>query len=307
MFLHAPEDISASYTSGDVAAIAAIEDFHVTRPEITSETQGDPRSLRFEFTFADNEHFGACTLVKEFVWKASETGDGPGSLVSKAVPIQWKGKKGDLSKGMLDMAVELEKAEEAMKLKNGGNEIELVEREGLWQYEKLREAIEKSEEAEDDEPTWLNWFGFRGRVEKRSEEKETKAENGEDEEEDWDGFDPGLLDVEIFPSGEDVAISLAEDLFPDAMDFFSMFLLSYRHFRPLIVSQCNPKKTVMRTISTASRRAPMMTWTTRRRQSWSRRPTARVRSVQASASGRSRSVPLSLSCLSFAATWFWLA
>jgi hypothetical protein len=232
VFLNAPEEISANYSSGDVAALAAIEDFYVTRPDITSETQGDPRSLKFEFTFADNEHFSACTLVKEFVWKPSETGDGPGSLVSKAVPIQWKGKKGDLSKGMLDMAVELEKAEEAMKLKKGGEEIELVEREGLWQYEKLREAIEKSEEAEDDEPTWLNWFGFRGRVEKRSEEKK-EEENGEDEEELVDEFDSGLLDVEIFPSGEDVAIALAEDLYPDAMDFFSMPLGPQTDFQTL--------------------------------------------------------------------------
>lgn len=224
VFLNAPEDIQFTYSSADVAALAAIEDFNVTRHQIKSETEGEPRSLRFEFTFADNDHFDACTLVKELEWKPSETGDGPGNLVSKPVPIKWKGKKNDLSKGMLDMAVELEAAEEAMKLKKGGKEIELVEREGLWQYEKLREAIEKSEEAGDEQPTWLNWFGFRGAVEKRSEDKEKNGENGaneEDEDEDMDDFDPGLLDVEIFPSGEDIAIALAEDLFPDAMDYFS--------------------------------------------------------------------------------------
>lgn len=228
VFLNAPEEISSTYTSADVAALAAIEDFDVTRYQVTSETEGEPRSLRFEFTFADNEHFGACTLVKEFEWRASETGDGPGSLVSKAVPIKWKGKKHDLTKGMLDMAVELEAAEDTMKLSNGGKDIELVEREGLWQYEKLREAIEKSEEAGEDEETWLNWFGFRGQVEKRSEAKDEKnGANGADADEDQEemaDFDPGLLDVEIFPSGEDVAIALAEDLFPDAMDFFSEFL-----------------------------------------------------------------------------------
>jgi len=225
VFLNAPDEIQSYYSSADVSALAAIEDFNVERYQISSETEGEPRSLRFEFTFGDNDAFGACTLTKEFEWKASATGDGPGRLVSKAVPIKWKNKKSDLTKGMLDMAVELEAAEEAMKMKKGGEEVELVEREGLWQYEKLREAIAKTEEAEDDEPTWLNWFGFRGAVEKRTEKKEEDEKNGENgaevEDVDMDDeFDDGLLDVEVFPPGEDVAIALAEDLFVDAMDFF---------------------------------------------------------------------------------------
>jgi hypothetical protein len=69
-------------------------------------------------------------------------------------------------------------------------------------------------------------------VEKRSEEKK-EEENGEDEEELVDEFDSGLLDVEIFPSGEDVAIALAEDLYPDAMDFFSMPLGPQTDFQTL--------------------------------------------------------------------------
>lgn len=170
--------------------------------------------------------------MKEFEYKPAD--DGPGKLVSKAVKVPWKSKKSDLTKGMLDLAVELEAAEEAMKVKKGTDEVELVDREGLWQYEKLREAIEKSMEAGDEEPTFLNWFGFRGAVEKRSEKKaEEKKQNGEngaaegadeEDDDDEDEWDDGMLDVEIFPAGEDIAIALAEELFPEAIDIWSMSL-----------------------------------------------------------------------------------
>ncbi|KPI41148.1 putative nucleosome assembly protein C36B7.08c [Cyphellophora attinorum] len=221
VFMNAPEEISGLYSSADISAIAAIKDFKVERYAISSETEGEPRSLRFTFDFASNDNFGACTLVKEFEYKAStDRRGGPGALVSKAVKIPWKNKKSDLTKGMLDMAVELEAAEETMKLKKGGEEVELVEREGLWQYGKLREAIEKSEDAGDEEPTFLNWFGFRGAVEKRSETKEANGDAVDEDDEEDDEWDDGLLDVEIFPAGEDLAIALAEDLWPEAIDIW---------------------------------------------------------------------------------------
>ena len=163
--------------------------------------------------------------MKEFEYRPAESGEGgPGDLISKAVPIKWKNKKSDLSKGMLDMAVELEKAEETMKIKKGGEEIELVEREGLWQYSKLREAVEKSQDAGDD-PTFLNWFGFRGAVEKRSKSQDngTNGMNGDAAEDgdDVDEWDDGMLDCDIFPAGESVAIALAEDVYPEAIDIWS--------------------------------------------------------------------------------------
>jgi hypothetical protein len=225
------------YSSADVAALAAIKDFRCERTGIKSATEGEPRHLKFTFVFEDNELFKGGELVKEFEYRSSSAGETeddavPGSLVSKAVAIPWKSKKNDLTRGMLDMAVELEKAEEAMRVKKGGKEIELVEREGLWQYEKLREAIEKSMEAGDEEPTFLNWFGFRGAVEKRSEVPAKKESNGgaakeeagdgdDDTDDEMDDFDDGMLDVEIFPAGEDVAIALAEELWPNAIDIFS--------------------------------------------------------------------------------------
>ena len=101
-------------------------------------------------------------------------------------------------------------------------EVEAEEREGLWQYEKLREKIEKAEEEDGEELSFLNWFGFRGAVAAKTEKTGANGEaNSEDEDEDSADEDDGMLDVEIFPTGEEVAIALAEDLWPGVMDYFS--------------------------------------------------------------------------------------
>lgn len=161
-------------------------------------------------------------MVKEFEYKARE--DGPGSLVSKPVPIKWKGKKNDLTHGLLDAAVELHAAEEALKLKDGKTEVEIVDREALWQHEKLREKMVKLDESDEDEPSFFSWFGFRGAVDvlkpKHAAENGANGAEAEEDEDDED-FDQ-MLEVEIFPAGEEVAIALAEELWPDAMDYFSM-------------------------------------------------------------------------------------
>ena len=219
VFLNGPEEIQNLYSSIDLPVLTSIKDFSVERYQVISESEGEPRSLRFTFVFDDNDHFDAQTLVKDLEYKASE--HGAGNLVSKPVSIKWKNTKKDLTKGCLDLAVELEAAEEAMKLRKGGQEIDLVERESLWQYEKLRRNIQKMDEDKSEDASFLNWFGFRGAV----DESEKPAENGSkgdeaaDEEEDEEDIDR-VLDVEIFPPGEEIAICLAEDLFPNVMDYY---------------------------------------------------------------------------------------
>lgn len=168
--------------------------------------------------------------MKEFAYKPDASG-GPGNLVSKAVPIKWKKSKGkDLTAGLLTAAVELEQAESAL-----GPEVEREEREGLWQYEKLREKLEKAEEDDSEQPSFLNWFGFRGAVAERPARKEangdTNSEDDEGRDDDEDEDEDGMIDVEIFPAGEEVAIALAEDLWPGVMDYFS------KHFGPSVTFQ----------------------------------------------------------------------
>jgi len=212
-----PEEVQQFLSPSDLPLVSSLRSFSVERYQIESETKGEPRSLRFTFEFAENEFIENSKLVKEFEYRPRE--DGPGNLISKPVPIKWKGKKKDVTNGLLDAAVELHAAEETLRLEGGNKEIDLVERESLWQHEKLREKLATLEESPKYEPSFFNWFGFRGAV--NAQESKKPAENGangaeQDEEDDFDQ----LLEVEIFPAGEEVAIALAEELWTDAMDYF---------------------------------------------------------------------------------------
>lgn len=220
VFLNGPEEVQSMYGPDDMPVLSAIRSFTVERYQIKSSEDGEPRSLRFTFEFDENDVFEDKKLVKEFEYKPSESG--PGNLVSQPVPIKWKSKKTDVTNGLLDAAVELEAAEKAVMMKQkGGVQVSTIDREGLWQYEKLREKLEKAEEEDDDEPpSFLNWFGFRGAVGEKTPKPANgaKAEDGADEEDEED--DDGMLEVEIFPPGEEFAIALAEELWPNIMDYF---------------------------------------------------------------------------------------
>lgn len=219
VFLNGPEEVQQFFSPNDLAILASIKSFSVERYQIKSQTEGEPRSLRFTFQFEENEIFEDQTLVKEFEYKPND--HGPGNLISKPVPIKWKGKKKDVTNGLLTAAVELHAAEEALKVKKGDQMVDIVEREGLWQYEKLREKLVQAEESTEEEPSFINWFGFRGAV--AAKVPENDKQNGDEEEDDDvdDDDDEAMLDVEVFPAGEEVAIALAEDLWPNVMDYFS--------------------------------------------------------------------------------------
>lgn len=223
VFGNGPEEFQQVLTPSDLALVSAIKSFFVERYHIVSETEGEPRSLRFTFEFAENEFIEDTKLVKEFEYKPRE--EAPGNLVSKPVPIKWKGKKKDLTHGLLDAAVELYSAEEAVKLNRGDKEVEFVERESLWQYEKLREKISKLNEDMENELSFFNWFGFRGAVDapgqrepSAGKENGAHGDDGEEEEDDDDDED-GMLAVEIFPAGDEIAIAMSE-MWPDALDHF---------------------------------------------------------------------------------------
>ncbi|KAJ9504439.1 hypothetical protein H2202_000495 [Exophiala xenobiotica] len=196
VFGNGPEEVQQLFSPDDLALISCITSFTVDRHQIESETKGEPRSLRFTFEFAENEFIEDKKLVKD--------------------------KKKDLTHGLLDGAVELHAAEEALKLKNGKEQIEFVDREALWQHEKLREKLLKLDESDDDQSSFFNWFGFRGAID--AVHPWNVADNGangaddEDEEDDEDVYQ--MLEIEIFPAGEEVAIVLAEELWTDAMDYF---------------------------------------------------------------------------------------
>ncbi|KAK5950132.1 hypothetical protein OHC33_008847 [Knufia fluminis] len=223
VLLNGPEEFTSTLSPRDADILQCITELTIERYQILSGSEGEPRSLRFTFTFdkSKNKFFEDEVVVKEFEFKEDA------GLVSKPVNLRWtkQGKKMGLGR-LLDLAEGLWLAEEALV---GSREkgvkkvaVEQGEREGLWQYEKLREELEKVE-GEDDAGSWLDWFGYRGAVavgEKKEVKKEANgdAEEGDSDEEDDD--DDGMLDVEIYPAGGEVAEVLAEDLWENVMDYF---------------------------------------------------------------------------------------
>lgn len=217
VFQNAPDGLSQFFTPLDLEILSTLKSFNVERYQIDSETQGEPRSVRFTFEFSPNEYLEDKVLVKEVEYRS-----GPGvaeGYVSVPVPIKWKNKKVDPTRGLLNGAVELYQAEQT--LNNEGGEVDPVEREGLWQNEKLRDLLDKEEESDEDF-SFFCWFGFRGAILKPD------ADGHEDEDENEDDSDDEpetMIDAEIFPAGEELTISLAEDLWPTAPVSFTEALI----------------------------------------------------------------------------------
>lgn len=216
-----PAELGAVFTPLDVTVLESVKSLNVERYQIKSDTEGEPRSLRFTFEFAPNKFFSDTKIIKDFEYIAF--GGGPGGYVSKPVNFKWTkdAKKAGVNK-LLDLAEQLYQAEQAL---GHDGPVDQQERESLWQYEKLRKALEQveNEEVEEDGHSFLEWFGYRGAVNTAPKPKPANGEaNGdaEDDEDDEEEEEDGVLDVEIFPAGEDVAVAIAEDLWPNVMDYF---------------------------------------------------------------------------------------
>lgn len=231
-----PDEFQAILSENDGEVLASITNLNIERYQIKSDTEGEPRSLRFTFEF-DSELFEDKSVTKDFEFIANDDVQGGGGYVSKPVNFKWTkaGKKKGVNK-MLDLAEQLYQAEMALgstdKKDKSQWAIDHKSREGLWQFEKLRDAMEKEEEkAMDGEDvdsgrSFLDWFGYRGAVglvvPDATPAPERSDKNGEEEDEDEDEDDTAdpTLDIEIFPAADDIATALAEDLWPNIMDYF---------------------------------------------------------------------------------------
>ena len=210
--------------------LSALKSLHVTRFEVENESEGEPRSVQFTFTFEENEWFHDGVLEKRFWHRRSK--DGWSGLVSEPVRIHWKEGK-DLTDGLLDMAVRVW-AEE-------------VNRGAV--SEKQDALVETMESTPMDAVSFFAWFGYRGRkvsAEESSEatrnEMEKRVNGGHDDDENEESGNlksaiektiateddqdaDGELDYEIFPRGDDLAIALSDDLYPNAIKYFSKFIV----------------------------------------------------------------------------------
>ncbi|KAK2603717.1 hypothetical protein QQS21_004093 [Conoideocrella luteorostrata] len=215
VFEHAPPEIDEYIQPTDAAVIvSALKNISVERFELPN---GHPRSISIKFEFSENEYFENTTLEKKFWWRHAK--DGWEGLVSEPVEINWKADK-DLTNGLLGLAKKIYEDDKAGK--------------GDENTEAKKELIKKLDDTSLETVSFFNFFGFRGRYiseeesreaakvaeEKRKARKEGKEVDEEKMEEDDEDEDDGEYEFEIFPNGDDVALALAEDLYPEAIRYF---------------------------------------------------------------------------------------
>lgn len=228
-------------------------------PKPGAHGNGSPRTVRFTFTFSPNPWFHDTTLTKTFTHR--RTLSGASHYTSVPVRINWKSEEGkeDLTAGAGSMACALQDAIDAMVTSApagedaGGKEKRLdlsgVKSRARTLQKKIQELKEykalaaKVEASSEGSQSFFAWFGYRGRY--VSEEEARIGEeawsailNGEDldrveeegEEDVEDLLEGGLLEeeaddeAEIFPAGEELATVLADDLWVNALKYFSKFL-----------------------------------------------------------------------------------
>ncbi|KAB8073257.1 nucleosome assembly protein [Aspergillus leporis] len=241
VFANAPSEIDQYIMTPDAAALGStLKNLKVERFELDAQGKGEPRSIRLTFEFRtgeENPYFENDKLVKELYWRQRSVKGADGKtkswegLVSEPVRIQWK-EGMDLTKGLLDAACDLAEAEKGGK-----------ERKKLPELEKLKNKIvelettaDQEEDDEEDEfplgpenASFFAFFGYRGNdvsaeeseaATKKADERYAKLSKGEsieDEEEEDEEFE----DIEVFPDGEQLAITIADELWPHALELFN--------------------------------------------------------------------------------------
>lgn len=207
--------------------LTSLTSLSVSRFEIENGGIGDPRSLCFRFEFNDNDHFEDRVIEKKFWQRRSR--DGWSGLVSEPVDIRWKKGK-DLTGGLLGTVKKVWDAHKT-KAKDG-----IAKPGELDPDERLLKK--KMENTGLGGMSLFAWFGYVGRnvsaeesqlaTEKARRERQARqagdasTHNGDgDSDRDDEDEDEDENELEIFPEGENLAIALAEDLWPNAIKYFT--------------------------------------------------------------------------------------
>ncbi|KAI0908580.1 hypothetical protein F4824DRAFT_215506 [Ustulina deusta] len=245
-FDNAASEIEATVTPADLEVFSAsLTSVEVTRPEIPASAKpsdlgldkfGEPRSLQFTFRFSDNEWFADKELTKTFYFRYGK--DGSAGLVSEPIKINWKSPAKDLTQGLSDAALAFWKAQKADAsqkldgvLANDARHARDAAAKNIPEYQALVNKLESNTEGT---LSFFNFFSYRGRWISAAEHVEAKADlfakrkaaqAGQDMDEDEDEDDDDDEDfteeaVETFPAGHEVAVTIAEDIYPNAIDYF---------------------------------------------------------------------------------------
>ncbi|KAF2212131.1 hypothetical protein CERZMDRAFT_42202 [Cercospora zeae-maydis SCOH1-5] len=182
----------------------SLTNISVARHELDATPQGHPRSVTITFEFKENEAFEEKVLEKKFWYRRAS--DGWVGLVSEPVKIHWK-KGQDMTEGLTDAAVALFEA----RKKTGD-----MTNKGLPEYTALKK---KTEHSNGQNTSFFSWFGF---ARKRGEKVEMPEEEEEEDDEAGDGEGMyGDQAVEVFDNGDDLATTLAEEIWPNAIKYFT--------------------------------------------------------------------------------------
>lgn len=225
----APPDVDQYIQPSDSQVFAeCLKSIELERFDI----QNTPRSFSLKFSFAPNEWFEDKTLEKKFYFRrASDNWTG---LVSEPVKVNWKKGK-DLTQGLTDAAIKYFEAQKKhSKTANGSGSTEK-----LPEQKEVMELVEKSDSAS----RFFTLFGF---VSERryvsaeesdaanaaEKERRVKANAGEDVDDvEEEGLDYEDLEAEICPQGSDLATMIAEDIWPNAIKYFSKSSQYYTDFK----------------------------------------------------------------------------
>ncbi|KAK4956161.1 hypothetical protein LTR28_005898 [Elasticomyces elasticus] len=229
MFEQAPLEIDQYIQPTDSQIFAdSLKSFEVKRfevplgPEKIAASDGNPRSLSFKFEFEENEYFSDTVLEKKFWYRRSK--EGSSGLVSEPVRINWKKGKGkDLSEGLTSMACDLWDARQ-----RAGD----MQNRDLPEYDALKKMAGRWNVGNT---SFFTWFGFvssrryvsateSAEANAREQDRRERAKQGakHDHGKEVDDEAEHDQDVEVAPSGEELAICLAEDLWPGATKYFTM-------------------------------------------------------------------------------------
>ena len=200
---HVLEDASSNLgfdehiTPEDSEALNNLAKLNVSRPNVE---KGDPRDVEISFTFLDNEYMPAQTVTKLFTHQSSDTA-GLTGLISTPSLITWKAGK-DLTSGVNQAAFDAFEERKAKAAKaDGKTSNKLGPKE-----EKLLKLLKKFN------PSFFTWFSFSGNHEELGETSENDAE----------GEQP-MGPIEPFPYGDELAVQISDDVYPNAVKYFSMF------------------------------------------------------------------------------------
>jgi hypothetical protein len=195
------------------------------------EIDAQPRSFAIRFEFSENPWFEDKILEKKFwVRRAADNWTG---LVSEPVKIHWK-KDMDLTHGVTDAAVKL--WESSKKMANGA--IGMGKAKGTPEYDALVKKLESSDMSMSSFFTLFSYISAKRFVSADESAKANAAEAdrrkrraaGEkvDEPVEDDTVNEDV-DTMVCPYGDDLATFLAEDLFPNAIKYFSKLKVISSH------------------------------------------------------------------------------